>query len=62
MSVSAQNAAPSADAAVVFDGVSKHFPASGTSGAFTALDKVSLTVDRGSITGIMAALALASRR
>ena len=53
MSVSAPSATPPADAAVVFDGVSKHFPASGQSGAFTALDKVSLTVDRGSITGII---------
>ncbi|AWI58898.1 methionine ABC transporter ATP-binding protein [Sinorhizobium fredii] len=41
------------DAAVVFDGVSKRFAASGKSAAFTALDNVSLTVARGSITGII---------
>ncbi|MBP1885432.1 MULTISPECIES: methionine ABC transporter ATP-binding protein [Sinorhizobium] len=45
---------PSAgDAAVVFDGVSKRFAASGKSGAFTALNNVSLAVGRGSITGII---------
>ncbi|WP_331372272.1 methionine ABC transporter ATP-binding protein [Sinorhizobium chiapasense] len=45
---------PSAgDAAVVFDGVSKRFAASGESGAFTALNNVSLAVGRGSITGII---------
>lgn len=44
---------PIDDASVVFDGVSKHFPASGKSGAFTALNNVSLTVSRGSITGII---------
>ncbi|WEX77076.1 methionine ABC transporter ATP-binding protein [Sinorhizobium numidicum] len=42
-----------ADASVVFDGVSKRFAASGESGAFTALDNVSLTIGRGSITGII---------
>ncbi|MEY9779693.1 methionine ABC transporter ATP-binding protein [Sinorhizobium fredii] len=41
------------DAAVVFDGVSKRFAASGESAAFTALNDVSLTVARGSITGII---------
>jgi D-methionine transport system ATP-binding protein len=41
------------DAAVVFGGVSKRFAASGQSAAFTALNNVSLTVGRGSITGII---------
>ena len=41
------------DAAVVFESVSKRFAASGANGAFTALDNVSLTVARGSITGII---------
>ncbi|AFL53883.1 D-methionine transport system ATP-binding protein [Sinorhizobium fredii] len=41
------------DAAVVFDAVSKRFAGSGESAAFTALDNVSLTVGRGSITGII---------
>ncbi|WP_373413610.1 methionine ABC transporter ATP-binding protein [Ensifer aridi] len=41
------------DASVVFDAVSKRFAASGGNAAFTALDNVSLTVARGSITGII---------
>lgn len=43
----------SAGDAVVFDAVSKRFAASGGNTAFTALDNVSLTVTRGSITGII---------
>lgn len=43
----------SAGDAVVFDAVSKRFPASGGNTAFTALDNVSLAVARGSITGII---------
>lgn len=53
MSVSAYKAPAPGDAAVIFDGVSKHFAASGKSGGFTALDNVSLSVGRGSITGII---------
>ncbi|MGI6855469.1 methionine ABC transporter ATP-binding protein [Mesorhizobium sp. 1B3] len=41
------------DASVAFEGVSKHFAASGESATFTALNNVSLTVSRGSITGII---------
>ncbi|PLU82279.1 methionine ABC transporter ATP-binding protein [Sinorhizobium medicae] len=41
------------DASVVFDAVSKRFAASGGNAAFTALNNVSLTVARGSITGII---------
>ena len=41
------------DVSVVFDGVSKHFAASGGNASFTALDNVSLSVGRGSITGII---------
>lgn len=43
----------SGEAAVVFDGVSRHFAASGKNAVFTALNNVSLTVSRGSITGII---------
>ena len=53
MSVSAYTVPAPGDAAVIFDGVSKHFPASGKSDGFTALDQVSLSVGRGSITGII---------
>ncbi|MDK1490689.1 methionine ABC transporter ATP-binding protein [Sinorhizobium sp. 7-81] len=41
------------DVSVAFKGVSKHFGASGESGAFTALNNVDLNVARGSITGII---------
>lgn len=41
------------EAAVIFDGVSKHFTASSEQAAFTALNNVSLRVGRGSITGII---------
>ncbi|HWK65781.1 MAG TPA: methionine ABC transporter ATP-binding protein [Rhizobiaceae bacterium] len=41
------------EASVVFDAVSKRFAAAGKSAAFTALNNVSLTVARGSITGII---------
>jgi D-methionine transport system ATP-binding protein len=44
---------PTDDASVVFDGVSKRFAGSGESATFTALNNVSLTVRRGSITGII---------
>lgn len=45
--------APKNGASVVFEGVSKHFAASGENASFTALNNVSLTVARGSITGII---------